>query len=181
MRRQEGFIQHHFFSGKEVRAVFTRVSSSLRHRSGAGFTLIELLIVIAIIGILAAVVILAVNPGRQIAQANNAERQSDVNAVLNAVHQYAVDNAGSLPAGIDGTNRVLGTCAAGATCTAVPVAAGCLNISGSLAPRYISAVPQDPKTGAAADTDYYVATSSENRITVGACAPELSETITVTR
>ncbi len=180
MRRQLGFLQHHF-SGKEISAVFTRASASLRRRSGAGFTLIELLIVIAIIGILAAVVIIAVNPGRQLAQANNAARQSDVNAILNAVHQYAVDNAGSLPAGIDGTNRVLGTCAAGATCTAVAVAGACLDVSGSLAPRYVSAIPTDPKTGSAADTDYYVTTSSENRITVGACAPELSETISVTR
>ena len=151
------------------------------HRSQHGFTLIELLIVIAIIGILAAVVIIAVNPGRQIAQANNAQRQSDVNALLSGIHQFGVDNAGALPAGIDGTNRVLGTCAAGATCTAVSVAGACLNVAASLVPRYIAGIPQDPLTGTAADTDYYVVTSAENRVTVGACAPQLSETIVVTR
>lgn len=151
----------------------------MRHQHG--FTLIELLIVIAIIGILAAVVILAVNPGRQLSQANNAQRQSDVNAVLNASHQYAIDNGGTLPAGIDATNRVLGTCTAGATCTAVTVAGACLDLASALAPTYIAAVPTDPKTGTAADTDYYVASAASSRITVGACEPELSETIRITR
>ncbi|TSC72658.1 MAG: Uncharacterized protein G01um101438_375 [Parcubacteria group bacterium Gr01-1014_38] len=63
----------------------------------AGFTLIELLIVIAIIGILAAVVIIAVNPGRQLAQANDARRSSEVNALLNAIGQYGADNTGQIP------------------------------------------------------------------------------------
>ncbi len=70
----------------------------MRHQKG--FTLIELLIVIAIIGILAAVVIIAVNPGRQLAQANDARRSSEVNAVLNALGQYGADFAGANPPGL---------------------------------------------------------------------------------
>lgn len=152
---------------------------SMRHQHG--FTLIELLIVIAIIGILAAVVIIAVNPGRQIAQGNNAARQSAVNAVLNAIGQYTVANTGNVPAGIDTTNRVLGTCAAGATCTAAAVAASCLDLSGSLVPTYVTSIPTDPRTGTASDTDYYVVRDASNRITVGACEPELGVSISVTR
>ena len=65
-----------------------------------GFTLMELLIVIGIIAILAAIVIIAINPARQLAQARNSQRWSNVNTILNAVHQYAVDNQGTLPAAI---------------------------------------------------------------------------------
>ena len=52
-----------------------------------GFTLIEILIVIGIIAILSSIVIIAVNPARQFAQARDTKRQSDVNAILNAVYQ----------------------------------------------------------------------------------------------
>ena len=63
-----------------------------------GFTLIEILIVIGIIAILAAIVLVAINPARQFAQANNTQRTSNANAILNAIGQYAVDNRGDISA-----------------------------------------------------------------------------------
>ena len=45
-----------------------------------GFTLIELLVVIGILAVLLTIVLIAINPGRQFAQANNTKRRSDVNA-----------------------------------------------------------------------------------------------------
>ena len=62
-----------------------------------GFTLVEVLLVVVIIAILAAVVIAAINPGRQISQANNTQRSNDVRAILSAVHQYTIDNRGQFP------------------------------------------------------------------------------------
>ena len=53
-----------------------------------GFTLIELLIVIAILGILAAAVLVAINPGKRTAQARDAQRKNDISAIANALIGY---------------------------------------------------------------------------------------------
>ncbi len=61
-----------------------------------GFTLIELLIVIGIIAILAAGVIVAINPGRQFAQARDATRESHINTLHSGLLSYQVSNNGNL-------------------------------------------------------------------------------------
>lgn len=148
----------------------------MKIKKQSGFTLIELLIVIGIIAILAGIVIIAVNPTKQFAEANNAQRQSDVNALLNAVSQYAVDNRGTLPAFVDGTVKTIASTTSGATV-----------FCNDLVPTYISGLPFDPTaTGA----DYincttfnsgYTITGSGGRINVAAPEAELSAIISVTR
>lgn len=59
-----------------------------------GFTLIEILIVIGIIAILAAIVIVAINPAKQFAQARNTQREANINTILNAIGQRIADNKG---------------------------------------------------------------------------------------
>lgn len=151
-----------------------------------GFTLIEILLVVAILSILAGIVIIAVNPARQLAQANNSQRRADVTTILNAVYQYALDFGGSIPSGIDsvvGSSQVLGTAAIGCdtTCGSLTTLAACLDLSGTLAPDYIVGIPRDPQAVTAANTDYYINRDANNRVTVGACDPQLSAVISVTR
>ena len=58
-----------------------------------GFTLIELLIVIGIIGVLAAAVVVVLNPAQLLAQARDSTRISDLASISSALALYAVDVA----------------------------------------------------------------------------------------
>jgi type IV pilus assembly protein PilA len=60
-----------------------------------GFTLIELLIVIAILGVLAVVVLLALNPVQQLARTRDAGRISTVAQIGHALEAYGAVNNGT--------------------------------------------------------------------------------------
>ncbi len=155
-----------------------------------GFTLIELLVVIAIIAILAGIVIIAVNPTRQMGQARNAQRRADVLTMLNAIHQYYIDNNGTFPPGIEaGKYKQLGTSASGCGgtdfCGLWDGEDGCLDLGSQatpiLVPTYIAGIPYDSQ-GDATKTGYAVTLDRSSRITVRACKLEiLTSNIEVTR
>ncbi|MDB5189482.1 MAG: hypothetical protein JWL82_439 [Parcubacteria group bacterium] len=142
-------------------------------RAVQGFTLIEVLIVIGIIAILAAIVIVAINPARQFAQANNTTRVANVNTILNAIGQNMADNKGVFG----------GACAAvtlPTTAADIGTASGLVDLT-CLTPTYVTAIPTDPTGGTAADTKYKVQVDANGRIAVSAPSAQLSENITVTR
>ena len=147
----------------------------LKKRSG--FTLIELLLVIGIIAILASIVIVAINPTKQLADARNAQRRSDVNTILNAVYQFAIDNDGDLPgclpAATAGTPYNI--CTIGA-CTGVTDGCSLAALTGT----YLVSIPVDPSGATGNDTMYDI-TKANSRVTVEAPAAEQGETISVTR
>jgi prepilin-type N-terminal cleavage/methylation domain-containing protein len=60
----------------------------------SGVTLVELLLSIAILGILGSVVILAINPTRQIGQANDAADTVNMSNVRSALNQYFAESTG---------------------------------------------------------------------------------------
>ena len=62
-----------------------------------GFTLIELLIVIAIISILAAALIVSINPARQFRQARHSTRWRHMDAIATIVYSYAIEHGGAFP------------------------------------------------------------------------------------
>ncbi|MBP7842667.1 type II secretion system protein [Candidatus Woesebacteria bacterium] len=148
-----------------------------------GFTLIELLVVIAIIAILAVVVFVALDPVTRFADARNSRRWTDVNSILTAVHEYIVDNDGSLPSGLSTSMSItqIGTSGSGcnSSCSTASASA-CVNMNSTLA-RYLKSMPTDPDEGTQSETGYYVYVNNNNIVTVGACAPENSETVEVSR
>ena len=166
-------------------------------KSQKGFTLIELLVVIGILAVLLAITLIAINPAKQFAQANNTKRSSDVNAILNAVNQYMADHKGELPTGIS-------ACTVAEPCTITNDAAidHSVDICATLVSTYLAALPVDPLTNSgvsvsetgctidaaavpsvtAYNTNYQIYQSTtNNRVTVLAPASELGETISVTR
>lgn len=62
-----------------------------------GFTLVELLIVIAILGVLAVVVLLALNPAQQLARTRDAGRISTVTQLGHALEAYSTSRNGDFP------------------------------------------------------------------------------------
>jgi prepilin-type N-terminal cleavage/methylation domain-containing protein len=103
-----------------------------------GFTLIELLIVIGIIAILAAAIIIAINPGQQFKQARNATRWSHMNSLANGIYSYVIFNRGVYPPGCPPTYPATTTIYDG-----TGVATSC-NV---LFPDHITALPKPPLAG----------------------------------
>src|SRR5579872_3589890 len=101
----------------------------------AGFTLIEILVVIAILAVLLAITIVAINPARQFGQANDTKRRSDTTSILNAIDQYQASNTGNLPT--DVTSMATGS-ATELNNSNFPT------LCGQLLTTYISALPVDP-------------------------------------
>lgn len=137
------------------------------NRAVRGFTLIEILVVIGIIAVLAAVVIIAINPARQFAQARNSQRQSNVTTILNAIGQNIADNKGIFTCTgeddeIDGTDRVIGSDG--------------VDLETCLVPTYIPQMVFDPEVDeddSDEDTGYTISVDGNGRYEI--CAPDGDE------
>jgi len=155
--------------------------SALKLRHQKGFTLIELLVVIVILATLSTVVYVALNPTKRFEDTRNARRFGDVNSIMTAVQQYAVDTDGALPTGVPLTTPAqIGTCTGTGATLCSGAAANCVNLSTDLA-TYLKSMPVDPETGSAVTTGYSIVKDANNMVTVKACSAEAGEVVEVSR
>lgn len=113
-----------------------------------GFTLIEVLLSITLISLLAVIVLVSVNPTKQLGMAQDLKRQQDLSRIQQALDRYAIRNNGQYPSGIV-SNQYKEICGGS-------VNTNCVDLS-ALVPTYLSTIPVDP-TGA----NYKVALNPSN-------------------
>jgi prepilin-type N-terminal cleavage/methylation domain-containing protein len=130
----------------------------IRGKQKKGFTLLEILLVIAAIGVLAAIVLIAINPNKQIEAARTAQRRSDQNNIAKAIQQYIIDpvNGGAYPGGLQNIpiGATVGLC--NTTCS------NGINLSSALAPIYIASIPVPPDANG-----QYTVTKTANGVSAG--------------
>lgn len=120
-------------------------------RASRGFTLIEILVVIGMLAILSTIVLIAVNPLRQFAQARNAQRQNDVTAILNGISERIADNGGNFQNPDDPTCPALPATAMNITDDASNPAS--VQLRSCIVPTYLAEAPFDPVSGSNSCTD----------------------------
>lgn len=142
-----------------------------------GFTLLEILLVIALIGILVTIIIVASNPIARLASARNDIRKSDIRKIEGALIQYRLQE-GAYPAGLSSTLKEI--CDPDIANPATNCGSSYINLS-ALVPTYIQSIPQDPNDNDIVDgSGYSVAVDvMRNIIAVKAIQAESSANVSI--
>jgi len=128
-------------------------------RNHKGFTLLEILVVIVMMSIFVAVVIIAINPTKQIGVARDAQRWADLNTLLSATHQYTIDHGANPP--------TISTIQGEICRTYAPDCSGLVDLSIlTIASVYLSEIPADPTEKTTNGTGYEIVESTAGRLTL---------------
>lgn len=135
-----------------------------------GFSLIEILVVVALIIILATITIVAINPGKNFRDARNAQRSSDVNAILNAVTQFTSQDGNTTAtfgdlAPCDEENWEAGTPIWDGKGTKPADAA---DLQTLVTQDFIVSIPKDPSLKTEGESGYVICTTATGRVQIAA-------------
>jgi prepilin-type N-terminal cleavage/methylation domain-containing protein len=159
----------------------------MKLKASRGFTLLEILLVVAAIAILAGIVIVAINPARQLGETRNAERRVDIRTIMSAIQQFQL-KYGNLPTSIPEYDDVASCnlnkaadeiCKTDSTACSDKIDLSALT-NNSL---FLTAIPIDPQ-GSQIDADHgtgygVIVVRSTGRVAVCAFQAELDETIVI--
>jgi type IV pilus assembly protein PilA len=143
---------------------------------------------IGVLAILASIVIVAINPTKQLADARNAQRQADINTILNAVYQYEIDNDGQFPSSHAATlsSIPIEICNTGKqveiTATSPVDCSGLIDLSELVNNEvYLVAMPADPQAANSVSTGYTISKEYDGTLTIAAENAENGTSLAVNR
>lgn len=136
----------------------------------------EVIIVVAIIAILASAVLIALNPAKNLRDARNATRWSQMNAIANGIYSYIIENEGVYPPCMATDTNEYGRILYDNDPDAAPW--GLINITSctELSPSYLPSFPKEPQSQGYV-IGFMDATSSD-RIVIRCTATEANATDT---
>lgn len=152
-----------------------------------GLTAFEVLISTGIFAVLIIAILSAADPLRKYQTNRDAIRQADIEKIATAIRTDQVDNGGSYLQNVAGLKAdeayQVGTAAAGCnlSCAGHTTQSACVDLTPLAIEGYLTSVPMDPNSGTSIETNYYVIRQSSGEIEVGACRPEISNTLMLTK
>ena len=152
-----------------------------KRQSTSGFTLLEILLVVGIIAILAGIVIVAINPSKQLATVRNTERKSDIKQISNALDQYYIDHFHYPATTPSSLTEICDTGSLASSTTASDGVTSCgdlVNLS-VLVPTYITAIPKDPQATTASTGYSFMQSPTTHKVVVKSLNAELGAEIAI--
>lgn len=175
---EEGETGHRSHSMPQVPRVgspwYTASTSFGVMQESRGITLIEILLAVGILAILVSIILIAINPGVHVSIMRDVQRREDVESMLGAVLQYAVDHDGELPPGIPlGEKKEV--------CQFREEQCEGISLDILVNENYLKKIPVDPSWEGESGTHYFMMRATDGEITVFAPGAEGAERIEVTR
>ena len=153
-----------------------KLMTALIKKNFKGFTLIELLIVMAILGVLAVVVLIAINPVQQLARTRDAGRKSGVTQIGHAVEAYYTARSGQHPVAANWLSdlstsgelstmpsQIVATLSGFSTCSASPFSGWCYNTANGAAIVYTGMESNIERTKCTSGYAWFVYSTADGR------------------
>jgi len=155
----------------------------IKQTSQSGFSLFSLILTIGVIAVLAASVLVVVNPAKRIGQSKDARRWADVTAIAKAVEAYEIDNH-QIPSDFSTTTLSAGEkfvlCSSSGFRTCDGQTEICLVVDDDdFLGVYLPDIPIDPDKSNSVDSGYYITRQGDSTMVFGACDSYDSTEITL--